>query len=82
MLNNFKAGVQEASLAIVIDNSEDNMDEQGGAYQAIALYVEGQLVDVVANPPAWWQTCIPIKEAEADDGTRIVGPFGTAREKP
>jgi len=58
VLANFKAGARLASLAIVIDNSEDNPNEEGGAYQPIAVFVDGHVKDVVANPPAWCQSAV------------------------
>lgn len=52
---NLSKGVLVASLALVVDNSEDEFEEEDGdAYYAIALFSGGELLDSVADIPDWW----------------------------
>ena len=53
VLKNFAAGVRVASLALVVDNSDDNIEGEAGAYYAIALFAEGELLQSVTDMPAW-----------------------------
>lgn len=54
VLTNFAHGARVASLAIFMDNSEDNPVEDGDAYWGIAFFEEGRLVAVDDTPPDWW----------------------------
>jgi predicted ABC-type ATPase len=57
VLQNFTKGVAVASLALVVDNSEDQVEDDGSAYYAFAIYADGELVES-GDVPAWWQqTC-------------------------
>jgi len=55
VLVNFAHGAQVASLAIFMDNSEDNPVEDGDAYWGVAFFEDGNLVVSDDSPPAWWQ---------------------------
>lgn len=55
VLRNITTGVQIASVALVVDNSEDSQDNDGTAYVAFALYAFGMLIDAANELPAWWK---------------------------
>ena len=44
--------VREATVALVVDNSEDSNPDQP-KYLPAALFVEGELVCLIDNPPDW-----------------------------
>lgn len=54
VLVNFAHGARVASLAIFMDNSEDNPVEDGDAYWGIAFFEDGRLVASEDSPPDWW----------------------------
>lgn len=54
VLVNFAHGARVASLAIFMDNSEDNPAEDGDAYWGIAFFEDGHLVVSDDSPPDWW----------------------------
>lgn len=55
VLSNIVKGVSLASIALVVDNSEDNIIEDGDAYFAIALFADGELLEAVEDAPEWWR---------------------------
>lgn len=52
VLDNVKRGVLVANLALLVDNSEDDPDPDGDAYQAFALFERGKPA-VYDEPPEW-----------------------------
>ena len=42
------------SLALVVGNSDDNLDEDGDAYVPFALFANGRQVETAENIPSWW----------------------------
>ena len=55
VLSNIVKGVSLASIALVVDNSEDNVIDDGDAYFAIALFADGKLLESVEDAPEWWR---------------------------
>lgn len=55
VLANISKGVQVASLALVVDNSEDSSEDDGDGYFAIALFAGGKLLKSVTDAPSWWR---------------------------
>ena len=55
VLNNIAKGVNVASVALVVDNSEDNIIDDGDAFFAIALFAAGELLESVEDAPTWWR---------------------------
>ena len=55
VVRNLKHAVGLVSLALVVDNSDDNLDEDGDAYFAFSLFANGQPVETAENIPHWWQ---------------------------
>lgn len=55
VLSNIAKGVFVASIALVVDNSEDNIIDDGDAYFAIALFAGGELLESVEDAPEWWR---------------------------
>lgn len=55
VLANIVQGIQVASLALVVDNSEDNLEDDTGAYSAFALFAHGSAVVVENDAPPWWR---------------------------
>ncbi len=53
VLKNLDEGVKIASLALLVDNSEDVLDHDGAAYKAFAIFEDGVLVEQTTFP-AWW----------------------------
>jgi predicted ABC-type ATPase len=56
VIGNIKSAVDVVSLALVVDNSEDNLDNNNGSYKAFALYRNGCVAKTVVNIPSWWET--------------------------
>lgn len=54
VVRNLKQAVGLVSLALVFDNSDDNLDEDGDAYFAFALFANGQPIETAESIPAWW----------------------------
>lgn len=55
VVNNLHLAVHIASLALLVDNSEDSSDEDGDAYFAFAVFADGALLDAAAEQPVWWK---------------------------
>lgn len=55
VLRNIAKGVRVASIALVVDNSEDNIIDDDGAYFAVALFADGKLLESVEDAPEWWR---------------------------
>lgn len=55
VVDNLHLAVRIASLAVIVDNSEDSSDEDGDAYFAFTVFADGSVVDAVSKQPAWWQ---------------------------
>lgn len=54
VVRNLKQAVWLVSLALVVDNSDDNLDEDGDAYFAFVLFANGRLVEKAEIIPPWW----------------------------
>jgi predicted ABC-type ATPase len=54
VLINFAKGAKVATVALLVDNSIENLDGNGGGYTPVALCVSGKVVDVCDEPPSWW----------------------------
>lgn len=54
VLSNFAKGVKVASVALLVDNSIENLEGNEGGYAPVALCVAGELVNVCDDPPLWW----------------------------
>ncbi len=57
VLSNIAAGVKIASIAVVVDNSKVSTKKNGHSFRALAVYENGTLLDQIASPPNWWNTC-------------------------
>lgn len=55
VVDNLRLAVRIASLAVIVDNSEDSSDEDGDAYFAFRVFADGSVVDAASEQPAWWQ---------------------------
>lgn len=56
VIYNIKEAVGVVSLALVVDNSEDNLGDNDGAYRAFALFVNGKMVNAADDIPEWWKS--------------------------
>lgn len=54
VLENIAQGVKVVNLALLVDNSEDNVTDDAGAYSAFALFANGSVVAIESDPPSWW----------------------------
>lgn len=54
VIGNIKQAVTVATLALVVDNSSDNLDCNNGAYFPFVLYVHGEIIKAEDDVPAWW----------------------------
>lgn len=54
VLNNLSQAVGIVSLALIVDNSQDNLEDQSGAYHAFALFAQGECVETANEIPPWW----------------------------
>lgn len=52
VLANMKVAVREATVALVVDNSQDS-DPVDPNYLAVALFVNGEKVSAIDSPPNW-----------------------------
>jgi len=52
VLANMRDAVREATVALVVDNSQDG-DPVNPNYLAVALFVGGEKVSAIGNPPDW-----------------------------
>lgn len=59
VLRNFAKAVGLVSAALVVDNSTDVFEDEGGAYNAFAHFVDGQLVEDAPPIPSWWSENYP-----------------------
>ena len=55
VVDNLRVAVRIASLAVIVDNSEDSSDDDGDAYFAFVVFDGGSVVDAASEQPAWWQ---------------------------
>lgn len=55
VISNIKNAVRVASVALVVDNSDDNFDDENGAYYAFSLFVNGENTEVGDFTPLWWK---------------------------
>ncbi len=55
VIANITQGVQISTLALLIDNSEDDLHEGGERYAAVAMFSEGALIATEALIPVWCQ---------------------------
>jgi predicted ABC-type ATPase len=58
VLENFAHGAIAASLALVMDNSEDREDDAQDTYWDIAFFEDGRLVTTDNSPPDWWENVL------------------------
>lgn len=56
VIENLRKASLVSTLAIVIDNSDDNPDNDYGAYRPFALFAGGKLIKSDGVIPAWWNT--------------------------
>lgn len=54
VLANFNRAVSLVSMALMVDNSQDNLENRAGAYVAFAIFEGGSLVESADEVPAWW----------------------------
>lgn len=54
VINNIKKAANVVSLALVVDNSTENLDTNYGAYRAFALYLNGCVAKLDEDIPRWW----------------------------
>ncbi len=54
VLNNLSQVVGIVSLALLVDNSQDNLEDQSGAYHAFALFARGKCIETAKEIPPWW----------------------------
>ncbi|OIR02183.1 zeta toxin [mine drainage metagenome] len=55
VIDNFRNAVGVVSLAIVVDNSDENQDDENGCYRPLSLHVGGKIVGTADYIPAWWR---------------------------
>ena len=56
---NLARAVGLVSAALVVDNSTDNFDDDGGAYFPFAHFVGGKLRGTMEPMPSWWTANFP-----------------------
>ncbi|WP_247394651.1 zeta toxin family protein [Ralstonia pseudosolanacearum] len=54
VIANLQVGVHIVSLALLVDNSNDNLEDDDGAYFAFAIFSNGTLVEAATELPEWW----------------------------
>lgn len=54
VLNNLSQAIGIVSLALIVDNSQDNLEDGSGAYRAFALFAHGDCIETADNIPTWW----------------------------
>ena len=54
VIDNIKKATNVVSLALVVDNSTENLDTNYGAYKAFALYLNGRIAKMDDDIPRWW----------------------------
>lgn len=55
VIQNISAAVQIASVALVVDNSQDALGNDGSAYEPFILYANGICMEIGAEVPPWWK---------------------------
>ncbi len=55
VLDNIMQATRIVNVALLVDNSEDNVTDDTGAYAAFALYVNGVERAIEYDAPQWWQ---------------------------
>jgi predicted ABC-type ATPase len=54
VIENIKKAADVVSLAVIADNSNDNQENEDGAYMAFSLHMGGRVVKTIGQVPAWW----------------------------
>lgn len=54
VIENLQKASLVATLAILIDNSDDNPDDDSGAYRPFAVFAGGALIKSDGAMPVWW----------------------------
>lgn len=55
VLMNIVRGTRIASVALVVDNSTDNLEDDGSAYEPLLLFREGEQIKAASQMPQWWE---------------------------
>jgi predicted ABC-type ATPase len=59
VLKNLSRAVELVSLALVVDNSQDNLEDGCGAYFAFAHFANGECIEMESDIPPWWRAAFP-----------------------
>ena len=57
VLEFMRDGIRAASLALVVDNSQD-ANPRAAAYRPIALLSGGKVLELISDPPTWTTTLL------------------------
>ena len=57
VLENMRDGIRAASLALIVDNSQD-ANPRAAAYRPIALLSGGKVLELISDPPTWTTTLL------------------------